>query len=421
MNPATTRAKAAGPRKVVVIGQGFVGLPAAMLAQQTGHMVIGFDTDLDRITRLRSGDSYISDVPSHLLRQAQESGRYWPTHDTDALDNFDVALVAVPTPVIGDHPDLSYVQAAAKTLAPHLRPGCLVALESTSYPGTTETVFAPILETAGLIAGRDFHLGYAPERLNPGSGITSIARIPKIVAGIDRESLHAVTEFWQGLIDTVIPAPDIRTAEVAKLIENTFRLLNISFVNELAQQARHLGVDIWSALNLAATKPYGYMEFRPSVGAGGHCLPSDTAYLSWRLREVGRSSQLIATALRINTAQPGYVANRILTACAPIDGQPRIVVVGATYKPDVADIRDSAALKVTDILRSRGADVTIVDPLLGHHPGILTDLTPDTVAHTDLVALLVAHRGLDYPLIRTAPRVFDACAALTPAAHIERL
>ncbi|WP_267466936.1 nucleotide sugar dehydrogenase [Nocardia otitidiscaviarum] len=421
MNPTTTRAKAAGPRRVVVIGQGFVGLPAAMLAQQAGHMVIGFDTDLDRITRLRSGNSYISDVPSHLLRQAQESGRYWPTHDTDALDNFDVALVAVPTPVIGDKPDLSCVEAAAKTLAPHLRPGCLVALESTSYPGTTETVFAPILETSGLFAGRDFHLGYAPERLNPGSGITSIARIPKLVAGINSESLDAVIEFWQGLIDTVVPAPDIRTAEVAKLIENTFRLLNISFVNELAQHTRDLGVDIWSALNLAASKPYGYMDFRPSVGAGGHCLPSDTAYLSWRLREAGRSSQLLDTALRINTAQPGYVADRILTACTPLSGPPRIVVVGATYKPDVADIRDSAALEVTDILRSRGADVTVVDPLLGHHRGVLTDLTPDMVAHTDLLALLVAHRGLDYPLIRTASRVFDACAALTPAPHIERL
>lgn len=411
-------------RRVAVVGQGFVGLPAAMLAVRAGHSVVGFDTDPDRVLRLEHGDSYVADVSSVRLREALRSGRYLPTSDPDALEGFDVALITVPTPTIDERPDLSCVEAAAKTLAVHLRPRCLVILESTTYPGTTTDVVAPALEvSSGLTAGRDFRLGYAPERLNPGTGFDSVVHLPKVAAGIDAESLGAVVEFWCGLVDTVVPASDIRTAEFAKLAENAFRLLNISFVNELARDAAALGVSVWAALDLAATKPYGFMAFRPGAGAGGHCLPADTAYLTWCLRTAGHPSPLIEAAAQINQNQPRYVADRIITSLTRRGSAfpaGRIVVLGATYKPDVADLRNSCALKVATELRLSGAEVIVVDPFAAE-VGALAELTPELVTQAAAVAVLVAHRDLDPDLLRCAPYVFDACGVLEPGPNIEHL
>lgn len=421
--PATVLAEPT--RRVVVIGCGYVGLPVVMLAVAAGHTVVAFDTDPDRILRLGNADPYVSDVTSEQLRTALATGRLIPTDAPDALEGFDIALIAVPTPTVGTRPDLTHVESACKTVSAYLRPGATVILESTTYPGTTESVVVPILEASGFKVGTDIHVGYAPERINPGTPISKLVSVPKIVAGIDNASCAVVAEFWGGLVDEVVPAPDIRTAELAKLIENTFRLVNVSLVNELACHARALGANIWDALRLAATKPYGYMDFHPSVGAGGHCLPADTRYLAWAIREAsGTPALLVETASRINDTMPSYVAGRIVTGVARrnhLIGQPRIVVVGATYKADIPDLRESSALKVVDELRRLGADVIVVDPLVSEIPTVLPELTVEMVARASVVAVLVAHRAFDYGLIRSASYVFDACCALPPAANVERL
>ncbi|MBF6354789.1 nucleotide sugar dehydrogenase [Nocardia higoensis] len=411
--------------RVAVIGCGYVGLPVAMLTVAAGHTVVAFDTDPDRVLHLTAGHSYVRDVATTQLRAALDSGRLIATNDQDDLQGFDVALIAVPTPTDGGRPDLSCIEAASKTVAAYLRPDATVVLESTTYPGTTETVVAPILESSGLTAGVDFHLGYAPERINPGTPVTDLAAVPKIVAGINDASRKAIAQFWGGLVEEVVAAPDIRTAELAKLIENAFRLVNISLVNELARYASALGASIWDALDLAATKPYGYMRFHPSVGAGGHCLPADTRYLAWSIREAsGTPAALVETASRINDAMPAYVADRIITGLTRrnhIREHARIVVVGATYKPDVPDVRDSCALKVVEELRRCGFDVLVVDPLVSGLPTVLPDMTVQMVARASVVAVLVAHRVLDYALIASADYVFDACCAMPSAANIERL
>ncbi|MRH92278.1 nucleotide sugar dehydrogenase [Nocardia sp. SYP-A9097] len=410
--------------RVAIVGQGFVGLPVAMLAQGAGHTVIGFDTDPDRVLRLKAADSYVSDVSSERVREALDSGRYLPTCDPDDLAEFDIALIAVPTALVDDQPDLRYIDAASKTLATYVRRGCTVILESSTYPGTTEEVVQPILQSSGLRAGKDFHLGYSPERVNPGAGLDAIARVPKVVAGIDPRSLDATAAFWQGLVDTVVLAPNIRTAEFTKLVENSFRLLNISFVNELARDAPTLGVSIWDALALAATKPFGYMAFQPGIGAGGHCLPADAAYLSWRLRKAGRESSLIETATRINQEQPAVVAARILARLrrpTALERSGQVLVIGVTYKPDIADVRESSALKVVELLREQGAQVQVMDPYATHLAGVHLDLSTELIAEAAIVALLVAHQCLDYELILTARHVFDACAVLPPGPTIERL
>ncbi|MFJ4653822.1 nucleotide sugar dehydrogenase [Nocardia sp. NPDC088792] len=422
--PGTTLARRR--RRVVVLGQGFVGLPAAMLAVEAGHDVVGYDTDTRRVTQLENAVSYVSDVSSECIAAALRSGHYFPTSDPDALKDFDVALIAVPTPLADNEPDLGCIEAAAITLSSYVRRGCLVILESTAYPGTTEDIVAPLLTHSGLKPGRDFSLGYAPERLNPGAGFAELAKVPKIVAGVDHESRQAVSDFWSELVSTVVPARTIRTAEVAKLVENAFRLVNISFVNELATRMQSLGVSVWEVLDLASTKPYGYMGFHPGAGAGGHCVPIDSAYLAWSLRRVSRPSASIETAIQINQRQPRYVTSRIISGIlrrnhTTTASRSRIVVVGATYKPDIADIRDSAALKVVHELRRRGADVVIVDPLVPDLAHVLAELTPELIATASAVALLVDHECLDYELITSARYVFDACGALPPAANIERL
>ncbi|MFD4407584.1 nucleotide sugar dehydrogenase [Nocardia sp. NPDC058499] len=413
--------------RVAVIGCGFIGLPAAVLAVSAGHTVVAFDTDPDRIDQLHHGYSYLPDVSDHDLDQALATGRLIPTGNTDALAGFDVALIAVPTPTTDDHPDLSYIEAASKTIAAHLCLGATVILESTTYPGTTERVVVPILETSGLQAGREFRVGYAPERINPGTPITELRSVPKIVAGIDDESRAAVAGFWSGLVDEVVPAPDIGTAELAKLVENTFRLINISLVNELTRNAHALGIDAWQALALAATKPFGYMPFHPSAGAGGHCLPSDTRYLAWRIRETaGGAAPLIETAARINDDMPSYVASRIVAGIRwrqPCLASARAVVVGVTYKADIPDLRESAALKVVEALRGLGVNVVVVDPLVHADPdlAVSSELTVEHVAEAAVVALLVAHRDLDYALIAGSRYVFDACGVLPAAPNVERL
>jgi UDP-N-acetyl-D-mannosaminuronic acid dehydrogenase/UDP-N-acetyl-D-glucosamine dehydrogenase len=274
-----------GSRRVVVIGQGYVGIPVAIRAVEAGFPVVGFDLDKTRIDRIRQSRSFIDDITDDDLAAAMQTGRYLPTDDADALTGFDIAVVCVPTPLRDGAPGLSFIEDAARTLAPYVRPGCCVVLESTSYPGTTEEIFVPILEAgSGLRAGDQFHAGYSPERIDPGNPRWGFRNTPKIVAGVDQASLAVLADFYGRLVERTVPVPGTREAELAKLLENTFRHVNIALVNELAMYCHELGVDVWSVVEAAGTKPFGFMKFTPGPGVGGHCLPIDPSYLSWQVR-----------------------------------------------------------------------------------------------------------------------------------------
>src|SRR6266705_2044990 len=297
---------------VVVAGLGYVGLPLAMRAAAAGHRVIGYDVDADRVKLLSAGESYIEDVPASQLMAAVSAGTFRPSSRADACAGFDVALVTVPTPLRDGLPDLACVEAASRTLARYLRPGATVIVESTSYPGTTqEQVRAWLEDGSGLVAGPDFHLGYSPERIDPGNRTWTLATTPKIVSGIDADSLAAVQAFYRGIADLTVAVSSPREAELAKLIENTFRHVNIALMNELAMFGRELGVDVWEAIDAASTKPFGFMRFSPGPGVGGHCLPIDPSYLSWRVeRTLGQRFRFVELGNDINSYMPDYVVRR---------------------------------------------------------------------------------------------------------------
>ncbi len=304
------------PDKVVVVGQGYVGLALAMRCVEVGFDVIGFDKDEDRVKRLAAGDSYVEDVSDAMLSGALGTGRYEPTHDPGRCADFDVAVIDVPTPLADGNPNLSHVEEAARILARHLRAGATVVLESTTYPGTTEELVAPLLEEgSGLVAGQDFHLGYSPERIDPGNPVWNLVTIPKVVSGIDDASLQAVKGFFDRIVDQTVPVGDTRVAELTKLLENTFRHVNIALVNEIAMFAGDLGIDVWESIDAASTKPFGYMRFTPGPGVGGHCLPIDPSYLSWTVRRrLGRSFRFVELANDVNANMPDYVVRRLVHA-----------------------------------------------------------------------------------------------------------
>ncbi len=416
---------AVAARRVAVIGQGQVGLIVSILAVEAGHSVVGYDTDPSRIFRLYSGEGDIGDVSRARLVRALSSGRFALTADAARLDGFEVAVISVPTPLAAGQPDLRCVEAAAKTVAAHVRPGCVVIVESTTWPGTTEEIVVPVLESSGLRVGAGLYVGYAPERINPGDGIDATVKVPKIVAGADTASRDQVAEFWESLVDTVVLAPDMRTAELAKLIENTFRLVNISLINEIAHHATDLSADVRAAIALASSKPYGFMPFTPGVGAGGQCIPVAPRYLSWRISETsGAAADLIESALRINDAVPGWIADRIIAGLARrgITAADAVVLVaGITYKPNISDVRGSRALAVIEQLRRHGARVLAYDPLAEGVSDVLAGVTAELVAEVSAVAVLVGHHRLDTATLAMADYIFDACGVMPPASTIELL
>jgi UDP-N-acetyl-D-glucosamine dehydrogenase len=299
---------------VVVVGLGYVGLPLAMRAAEVGHQIVGYDTDEARVKLLEARESYIEDVPSGDLKQALKSGRFRASTDSAACAGFDVAVVAVPTPLRDGLPDLTYLEAASRTLAAHLRPGAAVVVESTSYPGTTQEKVLPLLEEgSGLLAGRDFHLGFSPERIDPGNSTWTLVTTPKIVSGIDAESLRVIKAFYDTIVQQTVVVSTPREAELAKLVENTFRHVNIALVNELAMFAHDMDINVWESIEAASSKPFGFMPFTPGPGVGGHCLPIDPSYLSWPVeRALGKSFRFVELADDINRHMPDYVAHRIM-------------------------------------------------------------------------------------------------------------
>lgn len=390
--------------RTVVIGQGYVGLPLAVRAVEVGHDVVGYDTDKRRVELLQRGESFIDDVTDAQLEAMLATGRYHPTADAADLAGFDVAVVSVPTPLRDRVPDLSHVEAAAVDLGRCLRPGCCVVLESTTYPGTTEDLFVPLLEAgSGLRAGRDFRVGYSPERIDPGNPTWRLENTPKVVSGVDEASLAAVNGFFDRLVERTVPVSGTREAELTKLLENTFRHVNIALVNELAMFARDLGIDVWEAIDAASTKPFGYMRFTPGPGVGGHCLPIDPSYLSWQVeRSLGRTFRFVELANDVNEHMPDYVVRRAQSMlndnCKAVRGS-TVVVYGIAYKANTSDARETPSRPIVDQLLGLGAEVVVVDPHVAAEqfpPGVRRgDCTVADVAGADLVVYLVNHDEFD--------------------------
>ena len=403
--------------KVVVVGQGYVGLPVAMAAVDAGYTVVGFDTDESRAKRLADGQSFVEDVPSSVVQRALQEGRYQATTDPAALDGFQIAVITVPTPLREGNPDLSFIERAAHALAKALTAEATVILESTTYPGTTEELVGPILENgSGLTAGVDFFLGYSPERIDPGNPEHTFRTTPKVVSGVNPASLAKVEAFYHELVDTTVPVNDTRTAELTKLLENTFRHVNIALVNELAMFAADLGIDVWEAIDAASTKPFGFMPFRPGPGVGGHCLPIDPSYLSWRVkRTLGHSFRFVELANDVNDHMPDYVVRRITILLnrlhKPVNGS-RVLLLGLAYKRNSSDARESPALAVADRLLALGADVVAADPhVVEAHVSERVhrvECTADELQRADVVVVLTDHDAFDYDLVAAhAPAVFD--------------
>jgi UDP-N-acetyl-D-mannosaminuronic acid dehydrogenase/UDP-N-acetyl-D-glucosamine dehydrogenase len=415
---------------VVILGQGYVGLPVAMRAVQVGFDVIGFDVAKDRVDRLRGGKTFIDDISDDEIAEALGTGRYTPSYDPADLAGFDVAVISVPTPLRDGAPDLSYIESASDALAPHVRVGCCVILESTTYPGTTEEVVVPRLEAGGsLRAGVDFHVGFSPERINPGDPVYGLRNTPKIVSGIDEQSLAVVAEFFGALVDKVVPVKGTREAELAKLLENTFRHVNIALVNELAVYCHGLGIDVWSVIEAAASKPFGFMKFTPGPGVGGHCLPIDPSYLSWQVRRsLGRNFRFVEIANDVNDHMPDYVVDRasahLNRGRKAVNGS-TILLIGLAYKPNSGDARESPAIAVAHRLADLGATLRAVDPLIpADHvpPGVrIVECTEDEIASADLVIVLTDHDVVDWTLLeRHAGKVLDTRNRVRSAA-VDRL
>ncbi len=409
--------------KVVVIGQGYVGLPLAMRAVEAGYKVVGFDVDEGRAKRLSAGQSFVEDITSEALQEAIASGRYTASSEGRACQGFDVAVITVPTPLTDGNPDLSYIEDAARNLARYLRPGATVILESTTYPGTTEELVAPILEDgSGLVVGDDFFLGYSPERIDPGNQVWTLTTTPKVVSGVNEASLEAVRSFYDNIVERTVTVSSAKVAELTKLLENTFRQVNIALVNELAMFAGELGISAWEAIDAASSKPFGFMPFRPGPGVGGHCLPIDPSYLSWRVkRALGQSFRFVELANDVNDHMPDYVVRRIMMSLnrrrLAINGS-RILLLGLAYKRNTGDARESPAVVVADRLLTLGADVRAADPHVveGHISNRVArvECSAEEVAAADLVVLLTDHDEFDYDMVLSeAKGVFDTRRRLT--------
>ncbi|MEU5162058.1 nucleotide sugar dehydrogenase [Streptomyces sp. NPDC020875] len=421
--------------RVVVVGQGYVGLPLAVRAAEIGHQTVGLDIDAGRIKRLMVGESYVEDVPDTRLAPLLAAGVYQPTVDPADCAGFDVAVVTVPTPLRDGAPDLSHVEDAARTLARHLTRGAIIVLESTTYPGTTEEVFRPLLERgSGLTGGRDFHLGYSPERIDPGNPTWRLENTPKVVSGITPSSLEAVRDFYGALVDTVVPMANCKEAELTKLLENTFRHVNIALANELAIFAHDLGIDVWAAIDAASTKPFGFMRFTPGPGVGGHCLPVDPSYLSWRVeRTLGQNFRFVELANDVNNHMPDYVVRRLVAGLndrgKPLKGS-RILLLGLAYKANTGDARETPAARIAELLVGMGAEVQAADPhvLEDAHPRAAglgglqrVEVTPGLLRTVDATVLLADHDAFDYPLISAySPYILDCRRRLT-GTHVDSL
>jgi UDP-N-acetyl-D-glucosamine dehydrogenase len=397
--------------EAAIVGAGYVGVPLAQVFAEAGIGTVLVDVDADRVAQLGRGESYIEDVPSEQLKPLVDSGALAATTDYDVVRDADTILVALPTPLSANRePDLSIVLAASRAIAERLRPGHLVVLESTTYPGTTREEVLPLLAAGGLEVGRDFHLAFSPERVDPGRTDWTTKTTPKIVGGVTEACTRRACAFYERALDTVIPVSSPEAAELTKLLENIFRSVNIALVNELAQLCDRMRVDVWEVVEAAATKPFGFMSFKPGPGLGGHCLPVDPFYLSWKAREYDFYTEFIELAGKVNENMPYFCLEKITRALnsqeRSVKGS-RIHLVGVAYKADVGDLRESPALKLIELLREEGAEVSYHDP---HVPDLpehsLSSASLDgAVDAADCVAIVTAHSGIDYGALAERARL----------------
>jgi len=412
--------------KVGVIGLGYVGLPLVRIFLQKGFEVVGFDIDKRKVDWLNQGKSYILHVRGEELKPYLDQGKFRATADFSGLARVDAILICVPTPLDAHrNPDLTFVIQTTETIARYLRPGQLVVLESTTYPGTTDEEMLPILARTGLKVGEDFYLAYSPERENPGDKNFSTERIPKVVGGLTRHCLEVARALYDEVVVKTVPVSSTRVAEATKLLENIFRSVNIAMVNEMKMIFDRLGIDIWEVIEAASTKPFGFMPFYPGPGYGGHCIPVDPFYLTWKAKEVDFPTKFIELAGEINTRMPYYVVDRTIEALnargKAINGA-KILVLGIAYKKDVDDQRESPALKIISLFMKRGARVSYHDPYVPHsfghreYPDLnlkSVPLTARRLRQSDAVVIATDHSIIDYDWVaRNSPLVIDTRNAI---------
>ncbi len=390
---------------VAVIGLGYVGLPLAMEFARAGFAVIGYDVSRRVVDLLNGGTSHIQDVPTSDVAAFVKSGRFTATTDESRLSKADAISIAVPTPLVKTRdPDMSYVQAAAAAVARHAHPGLLVVLESTTYPGTTRELLQPAFEQQGFTVGTDVFLAFSPERVDPGNEKYHTKNTPKVVGGITPACSDLAVALYESCIDTVVRVSSPETAELVKLLENTFRSVNIAMVNEMAIVCDKLGVDVWEVIDAAGTKPFGFMKFTPGPGIGGHCIPLDPHYLAWKMRTLNYKTRFIDLASEINSSMPAYVVAKVANALnedrKPVNGS-RVLVVGVAYKRDIDDVRESPALDIIRLLEADGAEVVYHDPYIptireDGHSWSSVPLTDEEISQADAVVIVTDHRAIDY-------------------------
>ncbi len=416
----------------VVLGLGYVGLPLALEASLSGHKVTGLDLNNDIVTKLNSGSSHVDDIADSDISKMVQSG-FLASTDSSVIKDADVVVICVPTPLDkSGGPNLDYVVSAGEMIGANLQPGCLVILESTTYPGTTQEVLLPILETKSkLSAGKDFFLAFSPERIDPGNPTFGLRNTPKVVGGLDKPSLDLATAFYENFIETVIPAKGLREAETAKLLENTYRHVNIALVNEMAKFCHEMKIDIWDVIRCASTKPFGFQPFTPGPGVGGHCIPIDPSYLSFKVKsELGYPFRFVELAEEINRSMPNYVYSRIQSLLndrkIAVNGS-RILLLGVTYKPNISDQRESPAEPLANVLIGNGALVDFYDPFVAEWR-----LSGDTKIHrvkdlylaaesSDIVVLLQQHSSFDLERLVDIANLFLDTKGATKSSHAFRL
>jgi len=405
-----------------VVGLGYVGLPLAVEMARAGFQVTGIDVSDEKIRMLQEGQSYVEDVPSATVAELVEDGRLHATRSFNALAELDAVNICVPTPLRKTRdPDVSFIVSAVKEIAPRLHRGQLIILESTTYPGTTEELILPRLEETGLRVGEDFFLAFSPERVDPGNSTWTTKNIPKVVGGVSPTCTAMAEALYHSVLENVVPVSSTRVAEMVKLLENTFRSVNIGLVNELALMCRQMGIDVWEVIDAAATKPFGFMPFYPGPGLGGHCIPIDPFYLSWKARLSGFEARFIELAGQVNSGMPAHVVHRVTQALnskgKAVRGA-RLLIMGVAYKSNIDDLRESPSLDIMTMLREMGGELTYHDPYV---PQMRFEgaslrsvpLTPEVVAAADCVVITTAHTHVDYDLVfRDASLIVDTRNAL---------
>jgi len=411
--------------RIGILGLGYVGLPLAVVFAEAGYQVIGVDPDSRKVEKILAGESYIQDVPSQQIQRFVSNGQLRATTMFGVLRDVDAVSICVPTPLrkTGD-PDMSYILAATDELAKCVHPGMVVVLESTTYPGTTRELLLPrLVDEHGLKIGENFFLAFSPERVDPGREDWITYNTPKVVGGITQDCSDVAAAWYGSALKTVVPVSSTESAEMSKLLENTFRMINIGLVNELAIICERLGIDVWEVIDAAATKPFGFMKFTPGPGLGGHCIPIDPLYLSWKLKELNYNAKFIELASEINTNMPRYVVGRVLEALndrgKTLKGN-KVLVLGVAYKPDIDDVRESPAFDIISLMKQKGAILEYHDPYVPQisHDGWKLDSIPDAallakVAEADAVVIITNHATYDYPaILNAAGFVFDSRNAL---------